>query len=117
MFLYACLFLLIKPGVVFADNLYIPNHCAISYISKQKSETNLYKEHETYYAIVQNNKTSKITNTNNRNNNLGFSIIGENPLRNDLSKYFITNKNIICRNHVFYDISPNLKNTIYTRAP
>ena len=116
-FLYICLVLFIKSDVVLAHGSYIPNNRVIDYISEQKSEINFFEGHETYYAVVQNTNNPKYTNNNNKNSALGHSVDGENALLNNLSNYFITNKNIICLNRISYKISPNLKNAINTRAP
>ena len=116
-FIYCCLTLFISPNSVHAYNTYTQNDQTLSYISPSKTKVTYTNKHEERYLVSNNQNRCQITKTTNKNYNYG-SLLGEKPL---LEEYILNNfiliQNDIITNRISHNISPNLKNAIYTRAP
>jgi len=116
-FIYLILALFIKPGDVFACHYIGQNSFAQCYISTTKSEINFVNdEKEKYFVISKNNNRTEISNLSNKNQNFNFGNLDK------ANTDFIISNNYIIDNSTFtncisHNISPNLKNAIYTRAP
>lgn len=113
--IYFFLALLIQPTNVFAcENLNAVNFN--QYISSSKSEITLINnKKEEYYTIIQNRNRLEITNSSNKNQSLSFNGF-------DKIADFIISNGFISDNtgypiRISHNISLNLENAIYTRAP
>lgn len=116
-FIYCCLTLFISPNSVHACNTFTQNTQTLSYISQPKAEITFTNKREETYLVSNNQNRCQITKTTNKNYNYG-SLLGEKPLLEEhiLNNFILTKKDIIT-NRISHNISPNLKNAIYTRAP
>ena len=116
-FIYCCLTLFISSNSVHACNVFVQNTQTLSYISQPKTETTLTNKCEETYLVSNNQNRCQITRATNKNYNYG-SLLGDKPL---LKEYILNNftltKSDIIDNRMAHNISPNLKNAIYTRAP
>ena len=116
-FIYCCLILFISPNSVNAYSTFTQNTQTLSYISQPKTEITFTNKHEETYLVSNNQNRCQITKTTNKNYNFG-SLLGNKPF---LEKYtlnnFILTKNNVIDNRIAHNISQNLKNAIYTRAP
>ncbi len=115
-FIYFCLCFFVKPGEVFAVNNVLDNTYFNNYISKSETKIILSDTIEEFYIVAQNYNQIQICNSSNKNNNsnAGFDnqVLSDTFLNGCL---FIKNNN--SHNRMAHNISPNLKNAIYTRAP
>ena len=87
------------------------------YISATRYDSLLDSDRkEEYFVITKNDNESEITNSSNKNDNLGYGGFTKTIFNYNISNDYITENRIylICISH---KISPNLKNAIYTRAP
>ena len=116
-FIYLILALFIQPGDVFAcDSIGqdISHQYYISAYSKSKIHLINNKDKE-YYVILKNNSRTEISKLSNKNQNYCFGSYDKANV-----DYAISNSskigNSICFTCISHDISPNLKNAIYTRA-
>lgn len=116
-FIYLCLTFFINSNGVFADCVYSNSVKITNNISEQKSKITLFDNTETYHFTIQNNNTLQIANLNNKNSDFDCFLINKNFLYNNLLKYIITDKKITYNNRISHNISLNLENAIYTRAP
>ena len=115
--LYLCLSVFIKPSEALAYNTLLPNVPSNNYISQPKSEITLVNRFDECYLVTQNQTRTEISNSQNRNYNLGL-IFGEDLVSEDtILRHFVFGKNNIRYNRIVHKISPKLKNAIYTRAP
>lgn len=115
--LYLCLSVFIKPSEALAYNTLLPSVPSLNYISQPKSEITLVNRFDECYLVTQNQSRTEISNTSNRNYNLGL-IFGEDIISEDnILRHFVFGKNNISYNRIVHKISPKLKNAIYTRAP
>lgn len=115
--LYLCLSVFIKPSEALAYNTLLPNVPSLNYISQPKSEITLVNRFDECYLVTQNQTRTEISNSQNRNYNLGL-IFGEDLISEDtILRHFVFGKNNIRYNRIVHKISPKLKNAIYTRAP
>ena len=117
-FIYLILALFIQPGDVFAcDSIGqdISHQYYISAYSKSKIHLINNKDEE-YYVISKNNNRTEVSNPSNKNQNYSFGGCDKtNVIFNNHNNYIIDNSLYpICISH---NISTNLKNAIYTRAP
>lgn len=116
-FIYLILALFIQPGDVFAcDSIGqdISHQYYISAYSKSKIHLINNKDEE-YYVISKNNSRTEISKLSYKNQDFGFGCF-------DAGIYFPISNNYKIDNSIYhtcisYNISPNLKNAIYTRAP
>ena len=104
---YFCLTLFINNGEILAYENFEQS------ISQVKNETKIINKKEEYYTIFQNRNRVKITNLSNKNDK--YNIDG-------FSNIFFTLNNLLFENiptsiYISHNISPYLKNEIYTRAP
>lgn len=115
-FIYIVLALFIQQGDILAcEN--ITQNTSRYYISSTKNETALINnKEEEFYAIFLTRNKSEISNSSNRNNIFGFS--GFDKTNFNYNVFIRSNvDNSIYPIRISYNISPNLKNAIYTRAP
>ena len=116
-FIYLILALFIKPSDIYACDFIRQNSSAQYYISTTNSETHfINNKKEEYFLISKNNNRTEILNPSNKNQK--FSIGSFDKINAD----FIISDNNIIDNSIYpicisQNISPNLKNAIYTRAP
>lgn len=116
-FIYCCLTLFISPNSVYGCNTFTQNTQTLRYISQPKAEITFTNKHEETYLVSNNQNRCQITKTTNKNYNYG-SLLGDKPLLEEyILNNFILTKNDIITNRISHNISPNLKNAIYTRAP
>ena len=100
-----------------ACNTFTLNTQTLSYISQPKAEITFTNKHEETYLVSNNQNRCQIAKTTNKNYNYG-SLLGDKPLLEEyILNNFILTKNDIITNRISHNISPNLKNAIYTRAP
>ena len=100
-----------------ACNTFTQNTQTLSYISQPKAEITFTNKNEETYLVSNNQNRCQITKTTNKNYNYG-SLLGEKPLLEEyILNNFILTQNDIITNRISHNISPNLKNAIYTRAP
>lgn len=116
-FIYFFLALFIQPSSAIACEYLTSNTSQPYIVSSSRHETTLINnKKEEYFVISKNNNRSEITNPSNKNDYYGYgSFDNANPdfnLTNDFIKDNATFPTCISHN-----ISPNLKNAIYTRAP
>lgn len=116
-FIYLVLALFIQPGDTFACDNIRQNNTHQYYISAfTKSKIHLINnKSEEYYVVQKNNNRTEVSNPSNKNHNFGFGCF-------DAGIYFPISNNYKIDNSIYhtcisYNISPNLKNAIYTRAP
>lgn len=116
-FVYLFLALFVQPSNAIAcKNL--TSNTSLSYIvSSVRYETVLINnKKEEYFVVSKNYNKAEIANLSNKNDYYGYgSFDNANPEFN-LTKNFITN-NATFSTCISHNISPNLKNAIYTRAP
>lgn len=116
-FLYCCLTLFISPNSVHACNTFTHNTQTLSYISQTKTEITFTNKHKETYFVSNNQSRCQIAKTTQKNYNFD-PVLGDKSLS---TKYtfnnFILTKNDIITNRISHNISPNLKNAIFTRAP
>lgn len=117
-FLYICLAFIINPNKALADSTYYLNAINTVSISQQKSEITDIKTNENYSAVLRNNSNSaRIKNSSNKNNTQSSPQNSENAVLNNIQRYYTHFENIVIPICISHNISPNLKNAIYTRAP
>ncbi|MBP3820300.1 hypothetical protein J6G99_01490 [bacterium] len=117
-FIYLVLALFIQPSDTFAcDNIRqnIPPQYYISVFNKSKIYL-INNKNEEYYVISKNNNKTEVSNLSNKNQTYGSANFDE------ANVDFIIQYNFIIDNSIYstcisHNISPNLKNAIYTRAP
>ena len=116
-FIYFCFTLFISQNSVQACNTFSQNTQTLSYISQTKAEITFTNKHEERCLVSNNQNRRQIAKTTNKNYNYG-SLLGTKPLSEEciLNDYILTKNNVIT-NRISHNISPNLKNAIYTRAP
>ena len=116
-FIYLILALFLLSNNVFACDYIGQNSSVQYYISPTKSDIHfISNKNEEYYVFSKNNNRTNISNLSNKNQNFGFG--GFDKANADFiipDKY--TTDNSICPTCISYNISSNLKNAIYTRAP
>ena len=116
-FVYLFLTLFAQPSSVFASENFVQNSQVQYFIASTKTEeTALNRKEKEYYTIFDNRSKSEITNPSGKNNYFGFGSFTPTSVDNNITDNFITRVSLIplCISH---NISPNLKNAIYTRAP
>lgn len=117
-FIYLILALFIQPSDTLACDNIRQNNTHQYYISAfTKSKIHLINnKSEEYYVISKNNSRTEISKLSNKNQNYCFGSYDKANV-----DYAISNSskigNSICLTCISHDISPNLKNAIYTRAP
>lgn len=117
-FIYLVLALFIQPGDTFAcDNIGQDNSRQYYISSFTKSKIHLINnKNEEYYVISKNNNRTEVSNPSNKNQNFCFGCFDKKNVDFDiLNDYRINNS--ISHTCISYNISLNLKNAIYTRAP
>ncbi len=115
-FIYLILALFIQPNDVFACDYFGQNLTTQYHISTTKSENHfINNKNEEYYIFSKNNQT-EISDPSNKNQNFSFGNFDKTNVNFILPNNSIVNNSTypICISH---NISPNLKNAIYTRAP
>lgn len=116
-FIYLILALFLLSNNVYACDYIGQNFPVQYYIFTAKSETHfINNKNEEYYVFSKNNNRTNISNLSNKKQNFGFG--GFDKVNVDFiipDKY--TTDNSICPTCISYNISSNLKNAIYTRAP
>lgn len=116
-FIYIFLALFIQSSYTFACDNFSQTNPQQYYISASKAEKHfINNKEEKDYTIFEKRNNSEISNISNRNNNSFLGFFGKTIVNYDiLDKFAAKNAiNPICISH---NISPNLKNAIYTRAP
>ncbi len=117
-FIYLVLALFIQPGDTFAcDNIGQdnPHQYYISSFSKSKIHL-INNKNEEYYVISKNNNRTEVSNLSNKNHNFCFGSFDKANVDVAILNNYIIN-NSISNTCISHNISPNLKNAIYTRAP
>ena len=117
-FIYLVLALFIQPGDTFAcDNIGQDNPHQYYISSFSKSQIHLINNNnEEYYAISKNNNRTEVSNLSNKNQNFCFGSFDKANVDVAILNNYIIN-NSISNTCISHNISPNLKNAIYTRAP
>jgi len=117
-FIYLILALFIQPSDTFAcDSLRQINPHQYSISAHTKPKTYLINnKNEEYYVISKNNNRTEISNLSNKNQNFGFNNFDKANVDFIVPDNFINN-NLMYHICISHNISPNLKNAIYTRAP
>lgn len=116
-FIYLILALFLQPNNAFACDYIEQNSSGQYYISTTKSETHfINNSREEHYIISKNNNRTEISNLSNKNQNCGLGSFDKANSNLIISDNYIIDNSIYptCISH---NISPNLKNAIYTRAP
>ena len=106
----------IKPNEAYAINNALANIPCQSIISASKSEIVTVNKSEEYYIVSQNHNKTQISNSSNKNYGFGIAL-DDSASSESILRYSILCNNINCHNRISHNISPNLKNAIYTRAP
>jgi hypothetical protein len=88
-----------------------------SSISATKSEITFANQKEEYYIISNNQNRCEITNQSNKNDTFGLTFANRPIFDNYIFNNYVSDKNSINLNRINHNISQNLKNAIYTRAP
>lgn len=116
-FVYFFLALFIQPSSVIASENITLNTSQPYIVSSVRHETVLINnKKEEYFVISENYNKAEIANLSNKNDYYGYgSSDNANPEFN-LTNDFITN-NATFSSCISHNISPYLKNAIYTRAP
>jgi len=116
-FVYLFLAIFVQPSSVFACESIVLNSSQQYYVSSPKSETQLINnKKEEYYTIIGTRNKSEISKPSNKNDNFGFGILDKTNVDYHISNNFIIT-NVTYPLRISHNISPNLKNAIYTRAP
>jgi len=116
-FIYLMLALFILPNNVLACDYIGQNTSTQYFILPTKSETHFTNnKNEEYYVISKNNNRTEISNLPNKNQNFNFGNFEKANIDFIISNNSIID-NSIYTNCISHNISPNLKNAIYTRAP
>ena len=116
-FIFLLLALFIQPSNIFACDYIGQNSSTQYYISSAKSETHFVNNNkEENYVAIKNNNRTEILNLSSKNQHFGFGNLDK------ASANFIDSNNSIIDNSKYptsisQNISPNLKNAIYARAP
>lgn len=117
-FIYLILALFIQPGDVFACDSIGQDISHQYYISScTKSKIHLINnKNEEFYVISKNNNRTEVSNPSNKNQNFGFGYFDKAGVDFAVSNNYKIDNSIFlaCISH---NVSPNLKNAIYTRAP
>ena len=116
-FIYLLLAVFIQPSSVLASENLLQNSSQQYFVSSTKSETTtLSRKEKEYYTVFENRNRAEIINSSGKNNYLGFGSFDKANVKYNITNYFINNEITypVCISH---NISPNLKNAIYTRAP
>lgn len=117
-FIYIILALFIQPSDVFANDYTeqnTPHKYYISALSKSKIHL-INNKNEEFYVISKNNNRTEVSNPSSKNENFGFGCCDKTNVDFNSSDNYIIN-NSIYPNCISHNISPHLKNAIYTRAP
>ncbi len=116
-FIYFFLALFIQPSSVIACENFITNNSQSYIVSAARNETTLINnKKEEYFVISKNNNKLEITNPLNKNDYYGLGNLGSANANYNISNNLIT-KSITYPIGISHNISSNLKNAIYTRAP
>ena len=116
-FIYCCLTFFIGSNTTYACNVFTPNPQNLSYILQTKTERAFTNKLEETYFVSNNQNRCQIAKTSTKSHNFG-SLSGYKSLsEEDILNNFIFTKNNINFSRITHNISPNLKNAIYTRAP
>lgn len=117
-FIYLILALFIQPNDTFAcDNIRQSNSHQYYISEYTKSKIHLINsKYEEYFVISKNNNRTEISNPSNKNQDYGFGCFDSANVDFDNSNKHKIN-NSIYHNCISHNISQNLKNAIYTRAP
>ncbi len=117
-FIYLILALFILPSHTFACDDIRQNNTHQYYISAySKSKIHLINnKDEEFYVISKNNSRTEISKLSNKNQNFGFGYFDKAGIDFAVSNNYKIDNSIFlaCISH---NVSPNLKNAIYTRAP
>ncbi len=116
-FIYFLLTLFIGSSSVFACENIEQNNPIRYFVLSSKTETVLLNNKKEEECVISQNKNElQITKSSNRKNNYGFGSFDKlNTGCKVLNNYI--NENPVYPVCISYNISPNLKNAIYTRAP
>ena len=117
-FIYFFLALFIQPSSALSCENFTASNSQTYIVSSARHETTLINnKKEEYYVISKNNNRLEITNLSNKNNHYGLGSFNSTNTDYNILNNFILTKNNIITNRISHNISPNLKNAIYTRAP
>lgn len=118
MFIFICFCLtFISSNNSFAYSAGNEYNQTFSYISIAKSDITFANQKEEYYIISNNQNRYEITNQSNKNDSLGLTLANRPIFDNFIFNNYVSYKNNINLNRINHNISQNLKNAIYTRAP
>lgn len=116
-FIYFFLALFVQPSSAVACENLISNTSQPYIISSAKHETTfINNKKDEYYVISKNNNRLEITSLSNKNDYYGYGSFDNVNTVFNLTNDFITD-NTIFPKCISHNISPNLKNAIFTRAP
>lgn len=116
-FIYFILSLFLQQDNTFAFDNIGQNSSVQYYISTTKSENYfINNKKEEYYVIAKNNNRTEILNKTNKNQNFCFGSFDKAIIDFVILVNSVIN-NLIYPTCISHNISPNLRNAIYTRAP